>query len=185
MSGLPFELSWEKSSYPARHRPRASNDLSFHEKLHQGGEIKKPVAHPPVFAKRAPHALESLVSTSLPNSASSHFMLTACNQSHGSISPRKSHMLQSRASLSTKWLHQPMTVCFPLHTTHWRSQSLYFFSAKVNLPASKRSYKVLNHYSIFLGGKLKLLWSKIVLTSKDSVPFLSSQDGWCSLPPEP
>lgn len=27
MSDLPFKLSWEKSSYPARHRPRASNDL--------------------------------------------------------------------------------------------------------------------------------------------------------------
>lgn len=46
MSDLPFKLSWEKSSYPARHRPRASNDLFFHEKLHQGGEIKEACCSP-------------------------------------------------------------------------------------------------------------------------------------------
>lgn len=67
---------------------------------------------------------------------------------------------------------------------HQDSQSLYFLSAKVCLLPGIERYKVLNHYVMFLGGKLKLVWSKIVLTSKETVFFFLHSMDCCSLSSE-
>ena len=42
---------------------------------------------------------------------------------------------------------------------------------------------MLKHSLIFLGGNLKLLWSKIVLTSKETLFLFLHSMNWCSLTP--
>lgn len=179
---FPFKLSWESQVTQARHRPRASNDL-FPWETPLRREIKKPVSHPPVMCLSGlpcswePHEYIS----SNPASVTSCWQLG--NQSHGSISPRKSQMLQSRAS-------------FPLSgfTSPWLSASLFIpltgeakacisFQPKwISQPAAEKLQSTRNHYLIFLGEKLKLLWSKIVLTSKTLFPFCPHRMGGVHYP---